>query len=262
MKPYLRKRARNQRRSTVTGILATVGIHAVAGIVLVSSGLSYLDPPPPEQTFLIDFEPVPMEEVPVENKSGEEPQAEEAVNPEEPVELVQQAESPNPVTTPNTTPATPPDPHGDVETPDPQVEEPVLDPRASFPGISRNPSESTTPHEAVDTSRTFKEGQGDGNTREGKTEGKANAHLEGRNVVGTIPSPVYNVQAEGTVVVSIKVDQYGTVTEAVPGAEGTTITDKTLWNAARQSALKSHFNQKADAPVLQSGTITYKFKLQ
>ena len=64
------------------------------------------------------------------------------------------------------------------------------------------------------------------------------------------------------VVVSIKVDQYGTVTEAVPGAEGTTVTDKDLWNAARQAALKSHFNQKADAPVLQSGTITYKFKLQ
>lgn len=261
MQPYLRKRARSERRSTVTGILATLGIHAAAGVILVSSGLSYLDPPPPEQTFLIDFEPVPVEETPVENQTGEEPQAPEA-DPTEPVDLVRQMESPQQGKVETTTPSTPPDSHGDVETPDPQVEEPVLDPRASFPGMNRNPSESTTPAEMPDTTKNFREGRNDGNTREGKTEGKPNARLEGRSVVGTIPSPVYSVQAEGVVVVSIKVDQYGTVTEAVPGAEGTTVTDKDLWNAARQAALKSHFNQKADAPVLQSGTITYKFKLQ
>ena len=59
--------------------------------------------------------------------------------------------------------------------------------------------------------------------------------------------------------VQVKVDQYGQVTEAIPGAEGTTVTDKTLWNAARNAALKAHFNQNASAPALQSGTITYVF---
>jgi hypothetical protein len=52
------------------------------------------------------------------------------------------------------------------------------------------------------------------------------------------------------------------VTEAIPGAEGTTVTDKTLWNAARSAALKAHFNQSANAPALQTGTITYIFKLK
>ena len=80
--------------------------------------------------------------------------------------------------------------------------------------------------------------------------------------MGTLPKPSYNAQMEGTVVVQVKVDQYGNVTEAIPGVEGTTVTDKSLWNAARAAAMKAHFNMSADAPVLQTGTITYKFKLQ
>ena len=95
-----------------------------------------------------------------------------------------------------------------------------------------------------------------------RTEGNAIAHLSGRNVVGSLPKPTYNAQIEGTVAVQIKVDQYGNVTEAVPGVEGTTVTNTALWNAARAAAMNAHFNQSADAPAVQMGTITYKFKLQ
>ena len=61
--------------------------------------------------------------------------------------------------------------------------------------------------------------------------------------------------------VQIKVDQYGTVVEAIPGAEGTTTKDKNLWNAARDAALKAHFNQSANAPTIQTGTLKYSFSL-
>ena len=91
-------------------------------------------------------------------------------------------------------------------------------------------------------------------------EGTASAHVQGRSVLGSLPKPAYKAQAEGVVVVQVKVDQYGTVTEAIPGAEGTTVENKTLWNAARSAALKAHFNQSASAPALQTGTITYIFK--
>ena len=128
--------------------------------------------------------------------------------------------------------------------------------------MSEKESTSTTPHSASEASEGFKAGQPDGNTPTGKTEGTANAHLKGRNVKGSLPKPTYSAQKEGTVVVRIKVDQYGNVVEAVPGVEGTTVTDKDLWNAARQAAMKAHFNQSADAPAVQMGTITYKFKLQ
>ena len=262
MQPYLRTREQQDRRGRVTGLVLTVAVHAVALIFCLSAGLKYLDPPPPETSFLIDFEEDVLEpEKPTPTKVGRQPQAEEIYRTKE-VELVQKAESPYVNDRPNTTPATKPDPHGDVEVPTPKVEEPKLDPRASFPGMSQKDSKSTTPHSSSEASEGFKAGQPDGNTKEGRTEGNANAHLKGRNVVGTLPKPSYNAQMEGTVVVQVKVDQYGNVTEAIPGVEGTTVTDKGLWNAARAAAMKAHFNMSADAPVLQTGTITYKFKLQ
>ena len=88
---------------------------------------------------------------------------------------------------------------------------------------------------------------------------EANAKLAGRTVNGTLPRPSYEGQESGKVVVDIWVDNYGNVQKAVAGAEGTTVTDKTLWQAARKAALGAHFNMSAGAPALQKGTITYNF---
>lgn len=232
MKPYLRKRARNEKRSRMTGIIAAAAIHAFAGFFLATSGMTYLDPPPPEQSFLVDFTvEEPVETVAEEVVSG---QSEEVVD-----------------TAPKPTPETPPDTFGDVEAPTPPEEEPKLDPRAAFPGMSKKEDTATAPSSSPDSA-----------VKEGLASGSPKASLKGRSIVGAIPSPNYPIQTEGIVVVTIMVDQYGNVTEAVPGAEGTTITDRNLWNAARNAAMKAHFNQSAEAPVLQQGTITYKFKLQ
>ena len=262
MQPYQRTRQQREKNANVSGIVVTLAVHALAAVVLLTSGLTYLDPPPPERTsLLIEFEADVTPEKPQETRVGRQPQAEE-VDPEREVELVQKAESPYVNDRPNTTPATKPDSHGDVEIPTPVQEEPQLDPRASFPGMSKKDDSATAPHSASEAGEGYKAGQPDGNTKEGKTEGSANAHVKGRNVVGTLPKPSYATQLEGVVVVQVKVDQYGTVTEAIPGAEGTTVTDKNLWNAARNAAIKAHFNMDANAPALQTGTITYIFKLK
>ena len=108
----------------------------------------------------------------------------------------------------------------------------------------------------------FKAGHPKGNTQVGKTEGAPNAHVKGRSVLGALPRPDYAVQDEGKVVVDIWVDNYGNVTKAVAGGQGTTVNNQTLWAAARSAAMKAHFNQSADAPALQQGTITYIFKLK
>ena len=86
----------------------------------------------------------------------------------------------------------------------------------------------------------------------------ASAVLEGRCLNGTLPS--FLSDKKGKVVVEIWVDNYGIVQKAVVGAEGTTITDKELWNQARLAALKASFNMSADAPAMQKGTITYSLK--
>ena len=263
MQPYQRTQRQQEQRAGLTGLAVTLGVHALALVALLTSGFTYLDPPPPERSSLvIEFEEELEMEKPMPSRTGRQPQADE-VDVTQPVELVQRAESPHVIPEkPNTTPATQPDPHGDVEVPTPPVEEPKLDPRNSFPGMGKKEDASTTPHSAEEPSEGFKAGQSDGNTKEGKSEGSANAQLKGRSVMGTLPKPAYGTQAAGTVVVQIKVNQYGNVTEAIPGAEGTTVTDKNLWNAARNAALQTTFNMKADAPVLQLGTITYIFKLK
>ena len=263
MQPYQRSRIRREKTANVTGVAITLGVHALALVVLLTSGLKYLDPPPPERTsLLIEFEaPEELEVKPEEAQKGREPQADE-VDPEREVELVQKAESPYVNDRPNVTPETRPDAHGDVDVPTPPVEEPKLDPRASFPGLSKQDNNATTPHSGAEASEGFKAGQPDGNTAEGKTEGSANAHVKGRSVVGNLPKPAYSSQIAGTVVVQVKVDQYGNVVEAVAGAEGTTVTDASLWAAARSAAMKAHFNMDAEAPAMQTGTITYIFKLK
>ena len=162
----------------------------------------------------------------------------------------------------NLTPQTKPDNFGDVDTPAPEPDKPELDPRASFPGMAKKDTAITTPHSASEAGEGFKAGQALGNTDNGRTDGKPNAHVKGRNTVGNIPRPVYNVQESGIVVVDIWVDNYGNVVKAVPGGDGTTVLDKTLYAAARKAAMETHFNMSADAPAMQEGTITYFFNLK
>ena len=110
MQPYLRTRQDQDKRSRMTGLLVTVVVHAAAAVFCVTAGLKYLDPPPPETSFVIDFEEELLEpEKPVETRIGRQPQAEET-DPSREVELVQKAESPYVNDRPNTTPATRPDP--------------------------------------------------------------------------------------------------------------------------------------------------------
>ena len=86
------------------------------------------------------------------------------------------------------------------------------------------------------------------------------ARIAGRRIDGILPRPAYEGQASGKVVVKIWVNQYGTVEKALAGVEGTTTTDKTLWQAAYKAAMGAHFNMDATAPTLQEGTIAYIFK--
>lgn len=260
MKEYIRTRKKQEKKAMVTGVTLTVVLHALLAAAAFSSGLTWLDPPPPENTFLLDFSEDP-EEVKIRQFRGTQPRAEDP-DPTKPIELVQRSQSPyTAVTKTNATPATRPDPHGDIDVPTPE-QEPALDPRASFPGMSSRDTSVTAPHSAEQASETFKAGQSAGNTERGKQDGTPNARLKGRNTTGNIPRPSYTIQESGTVVVAIWVDNYGNVTKAVPGADGTTVTNTTLWNAARKAAMETHFNQKSDAPALQEGTITYIFKLK
>ena len=259
MKQYLRERERQDKISSAVGAVLAVAIPVCSALFCSFTGLKYIYPPPQESTFVIDFTEEETEPV-VQHRNGREPQAEE-IDLSKPVELVQRSESQYVSQKQNLTPATAPDEHGDVEVPQTPAE-PVLDPRASFPGMSKKDTSLTAPHSATQASEGFKAGQPKGNTDKGAVGGTPNAHLQGRSVVGVIPRPTYETQASGKVVVNIIVNQMGEVINAQAGADGTTVTNKDLWTAARKAALKTRFNVSADAPASQQGSITYIFNLK
>ena len=261
MKEFIRVRAKRERISRMTGIGLTVLLHAGLIGVCATHGLNYLDPPPPENSFLMDFSEV--QELPVEKPKPRSTQPRsENVDLSRPPELVQRAESQYAENIKeNLTPQSADDDFGDVPVPETKPEQ-KLDPRASFPGMARKDTTLTAPHSAEKATDQFKSGRADGNLVAGKDVGTPSAHLKGRTVVLGPAKPDYSAQLEGIVVVRIIVNQEGKVVTAIPGVEGTTVADKTLWAASRKAAFETYFNNDPTAPPTQEGTITYVFKLK
>jgi len=89
--------------------------------------------------------------------------------------------------------------------------------------------------------------------------GTAGGHswsVDGRNLLGTMPTPSYNKNVEGFITVSIVVDETGNVTNAT--ITRSTISDQSLRDAAINAALRTKFSSGKGK---QKGTITYNFKL-
>ncbi len=260
MEQYLRERERQENRSRVTGVALTMVMHVALLICCFLTGFTYLDPPPPEQEqILIEFEE-PETERPRQTWNGTRPRAYEP-DPTRDINLVQRSEAQLEGTKANEAPESVIDDFGDVEVEQPKREK-EIDRRALFSAADNKTQKDTLAAQtAREVSDALKAGHASGNTKTGETSGEPNAKVAGRSVNGTLPRPSYPVQKSGTVVVEIWVDQYGNVQKAVAGAEGTNVTDKDLWQAARKAALGAYCNRSAEAPAMQKGTITYKFKL-
>ncbi len=88
-----------------------------------------------------------------------------------------------------------------------------------------------------------------------------NYNLAGRKALSK-PIKKPDCQEEGTVVVSVEVDQNGNVIKALTGGlKGSTSSAPCLEKAAKEAALKTKWNADVNAPPKQRGTIIYKFSL-
>lgn len=260
MEEYRTERKRQEKLSMITGIVTAVAAHVCILVFGTFSGLKYLYPPPEEETFVIDFTESSTE-IPRQIRTGSQPRAVDA-DPTQDIKLVQASQAQHEGTRQNEAPEAVNDDFGDVETPQPPVKK-EIDRRALFHAADNKTNKDTLAAQtAAKVSDALKAGHAQGNTQTGRTDGKPNANLPGRQVLGALPEPVYTVQAAGKVVVRIKVDQYGKVVDAIPGAKGSTITDQTLWEAAKKAALEARFNLSSEAPPMQEGTITYIFNLK
>ena len=83
--------------------------------------------------------------------------------------------------------------------------------------------------------------------------------LAGRSA-RSLPTPAYDGDKEGKVVVKIWVDRYGDVVNAECSEIGSTLTDTFICNASKAAAMRARFNAKESAPETQTGTITYVFR--
>ncbi len=246
-------------RSRLWGVAVSVVFHGALLLFVSFSSLTYLYPPPEEKTLLIEFEEIEVPK-PERMRYGTAPKVRQP-DPSREVNIVKAAEAQEQGSKQNEAMESTMGDEGDVEKYEPprrQIN------RQSLSASADNQARKDTlaPQTAFERSDQLSVGHADGNSKMGQEAGTPNARLEGRNVLGMLPRPAYDLNEEGIVVVKIWVDQNGNVTKALPGAAGTTATNTQLWTAARNAAMKTHFNQSGKAAPLQEGTITYIFKLK
>jgi hypothetical protein len=85
--------------------------------------------------------------------------------------------------------------------------------------------------------------------------------LIGRNHL-YLPIPIYKCEGSGRVVLSIEVDQNGIVQKAQVADRESTASDPCLVETAINTALISRFNPDANSPRIQLGMLTYEFVAQ
>lgn len=85
--------------------------------------------------------------------------------------------------------------------------------------------------------------------------------LAGRNHT-YLPIPIYKCQGSGKVVLEIHVNQEGDVEEAKVIQEVSSTSDPCLTETAVKTALISRFNADINSPKIQTGTLTYEFVAQ
>lgn len=253
----------NSKKHKRKGLYGTLLFHALLLVSFIFLGLTYKIPPPPEEGITINFG---FDDF----GSSEIQPAEVAEELKENVESVEEIKTPEVIETPTQTsedaPAIAQEEKSKKETTteleekeDPQ---PELNTKALYPGKKTNISKS--------------EGETIGNGDLGNVDGDPNASGQtgggigtngitfdlGGRLVNELKKPIYESQAQGIVVVTIRVNRYGKVVSATPGSKGSTTTNSYLYAKAKQAALQTTFDTKPNAPEVQIGTIVYNFRLK
>jgi len=249
------------KKAKTIGFSLTILVHICIVVLafFISMGSDSLDNPIKQENILIDFSE-PPEIKPIIAQPSNQPKAEKT-KPNEDIKLVQKSEAQEKGKKENLGKEASIGNIGDVAKPEVKRKDTIN--RHSLFNTSNNKTNQDTlaAQTAEKISKALNAGHPKGNTIIGSPKGSPTAKLKGRSVMGSLPLPIYTVQNEGQVVVKITVNRDGKVTRALAGLPGTTVVDVNLWEAAREAALKAHFNVDTEADILQTGTITYIFRL-
>lgn len=284
----------NEKKNRIKGILGTIVFHLGLLLLLLFLALRTPLPLPGEEGVLVNLgfdetgmgleqqeQPAPTEPLLQPVPSQQEPEEEEylvqdieeapAIKKKKVEEKKKEPEKVNPKPEPEPVKEV-------INEPEPEPK-PQPDPKAMYKGKSKTtaqggqegqtgqPGDQGIPN-GTPGAPTYKgaggEGAGTGNgtgTGTGTGDGAGDGisySLGGRGSL-MLHKPSYDSKEQGKVVVTIKVDKQGNVTSAMAGAKGTNVSDQTLWQLAKDAALRSQFIADPNAPDTQVGTITYNF---
>lgn len=106
-------------------------------------------------------------------------------------------------------------------------------------------------------------GRGMGDSGFGTSDkGPDGIQIDFNRKVRSLPNIEDNSRAVGKVVVRIVVNRDGEVIKAVPGQVGSTTTEQSLLDKAREGALKTRFAPSNSGPDEQFGTMTFVFRFK
>jgi outer membrane biosynthesis protein TonB len=285
----------NEKKNKVKGILGTILFHIGMLVILLFLALRTPLPLPGEEGVLVNLgfdetgmgidqqeQPAPPEPLPRQAPARQETQEEEYLvqDVEEAPAIKEKKVEAKKKEPEKVIPKREPEPVKEVIQPEPVPEpKPQPNPKAMYKGKSTattqggqegqtgQPGDQGNPNGtpgAPNYKGTGGEGAGTGNgkgTGTGAGDGAGNGisyNLGGRGSL-MLHKPSYDSKEQGKVVVTIKVDRQGNVVSAVAGAKGTNVSDQTLWQLAKDAALRSRFIADPNAPDTQVGTITYNF---
>jgi outer membrane biosynthesis protein TonB len=100
-----------------------------------------------------------------------------------------------------------------------------------------------------------------GGSGSGNGKGSGSGYSLGDRKALSKPSPAYNCDEVGKVVVQITVDKNGKTISATPGIKGTTNTAKCLLDQAKIAAMNTKWSADENASEQQVGKIEYNFRL-
>lgn len=266
----------NEKKNKRKGAIASIIFHAVILILFAIFGMSYTVPPP-EDGMLINFGYSDMGSGTVEEEPAQTSEQEEVVEEQESAaapQEVQEVEAVEEVATQEVEQSVNVKKQEEVKKPVEEVKEPQpteeelrqaeakrkLEERFAKAKAAQNASQG-------ETSGANNQGNPDGvpNAPQGKIPGKGSSgisfDLGGRKMM-TAPKIKDDSQKEGRVIVSITVDRYGKVINAVPGARGSTTTSTYLYQLAKEAAFNTKFNADPNASVQQMGTMTFIFEVK
>ena len=145
----------------------------------------------------------------------------------------------------------------------PAEQERQVNRRALFPGRSTSSNASSQGSGTQTAGNRGHESGGDGSsTGTGTGNEGISFDLKGRRAIGSLPKPAYESNdAQGIVIIEITVDAQGHVQNTAFHPQGSTTQDARLLDAALRAARQARFSP-SEANAVQTGTITYVFRLQ